>query len=84
MTYLWPDGDPLKVDTDPFGRPMHLLWLGSQHQVTKIINRWILDDLWWVKRIWRDYYEVITDTGKLLVIFQDVTSQEWYVQRLYD
>jgi hypothetical protein len=84
MSYFWKDGIPIKVEADPFGRPLEFTWSGKKHTVSKITNRWIVDDNWWVKRIWRDYYQVITDTRSLLILFRDVETSVWYIQRLYD
>jgi glycosyltransferase involved in cell wall biosynthesis len=32
----------------------------------------------------RDYYKLVTHTGLLVVIFQDLVTGDWYLERLYD
>jgi len=33
--------------------------------------------------IWRDYWKVVTDTGLLCVLYQDLTQGHWYLERIY-
>ncbi len=39
---------------------------------------------WWRVRIWREYFKLTTGTGLLVVIYRDLLSGAWYLQRLYD
>jgi hypothetical protein len=39
---------------------------------------------WWREGIRRDYFKLTTTTGLLVVIFHDLDTGDWYLQRLYD
>jgi hypothetical protein len=49
-----------------------------------VAETWKMDEGWWAKRVWRDYFKVITDSGLLLLIYHDLPAGGWWVQRLYD
>lgn len=74
----------MDVVADGEERPCYLVWRGRRHQVTYIARRWRIDMDWWHGRVWRTYYKLSTDTGLLLILFQDLTTGDWYLQRLYD
>lgn len=84
MTRFWPDGLAIEVDAANGAPPGHFIWEGRRHQVTYIARRWRVDVGWWRNRIWRAYYKLSTDTGLLIILFQDLTTGDWYLQRLYD
>lgn len=84
MTHLWPDGQPITVETDGLGVPRRFIWLGRTHTVEILANRWRVDEDWWRGRIWREYFKLATDTGLLVVVFRDLVDGGWYLQRLYD
>lgn len=84
MTHLWPDGQPITVETDGLGAPRRFIWLGQTHTVEILANRWRVDEDWWRGRIWREYFKLATDTGLLVVVFRDLVGGGWYLQRLYD
>ena len=84
MTRLWPDGLLLRVDEDGAGAPQRIRWEGQQHSVVNITRRWRVRSDWWREAVWRDYFKLITHSGLLLIIFHDLRSDEWYLQRLYD
>ena len=47
-------------------------------------NRWRVDGEWWRGRIWRDYFRLTTATGLRVVIYHDLLTDEWCLQRLLD
>ena len=49
-----------------------------------IAKRWRVDVDWWRVRVWREYFKLATGTGLLVVIYRDLLSGGWYLQRLYD
>jgi hypothetical protein len=65
-------------------RPAGFIWQGQAHQVDEITREWRVDIDWWRGRVWRAYFKLNTDTGLLAIIYQDLLSGEWYLQRLYD
>lgn len=80
-TSLESDSDPeLTQQQEPF----RFTWGGQRHEVTEITKTWRVDTDWWRGRIWRAYFKLTTDTGLLVIIYQDLMSGKWYLQRLYD
>lgn len=84
MTRLWPQGILVTVFTTQAGTPQVFLWADTVHQVAEISRQWLVNwreegDL--VRRI---YYKLRTDTGLLVVIYQNVATGQWVLQRLYD
>jgi hypothetical protein len=52
--------------------------------VTQIIDRYRDDTGWWQRRVWRENFLLVTATGLLVLIYHDVRTGEWRLQRLYD
>jgi hypothetical protein len=84
MTRLWPAGEPIGVDSNPDGTPGALEWRGRSHPVVGVAKRWRVDQSWWRRRIWREYLKLYTTTGLLVIVYRDLLSDQWYLQRLYD
>ena len=91
MTRLWPVGSPINITgavasdgVAEYTRPASFTWQGQTHQVNEITREWRVDIDWWRGRVWRAYFKLSTDTGLLVVIYQDLLNGEWYLQRLYD
>lgn len=84
MTYLWPTGDLIQVVCDPLATPRQFTWQGRTHRVKQVTKRWRVDQAWWQQRIWREYFKLSTRTGLLVVIYRDLVTGHWYLQRLYD
>ncbi len=98
MTRLWSTGDswgiglPIEVDTQYsagdnsaiYEMPLLFTWQNQKHPVVEITKTWRVDIDWWRERVWRAYFKVRTKTGILVIIYQDLLSGEWYLQRLYD
>jgi hypothetical protein len=86
MSYFWKEGIAIEVEADRYGNPEIIRWNGTRHRVESVANRWMIDDGWWQVegRIWRTYYKVATHDGLLLILFQNVKEQDWFIQRLYD
>ena len=84
MTRLWPKGQPLAVVSDTDGTPRSFAWQGHTHPVTGISKRWQVDNGWWRMRVWREYFKLETGTGLLVIIYRDLLTDQWYLQRLYD
>ncbi|GIK36980.1 MAG: hypothetical protein BroJett011_08130 [Chloroflexota bacterium] len=84
MTLLWPDGERITVESDAIAAPYAFTWQGQCHVVQEIAKRWRVDQGWWRKRVWREYFKLTTQTGLLVVIYRDVPTGAWFLQRLYD
>ncbi len=56
---------------------------GQQRSGGKVISIheiWRIDDEWWRQPISRLYYQVILENGKMMTLYQDLTSGSWYAQ----
>lgn len=84
MTHLWPEGVAIDVVPDALGRPARFTWRRQSHAVAHVALFWRVDLDWWRRRVWRDYYRLSTDTGLLVVVFQDLAAGGWFLERLYD
>jgi hypothetical protein len=84
MTHLWPQGDPIIVQSDAVLTPQLFTWQGRTHPVQQVAKRWRVDLDWWQTRVWREYFKLTTQTGLLVIIYRDLLTGDWYLQRLYD
>lgn len=48
--------------------------------VESVLESWCIDDEWWRQLISRRYFEVVLKGGGRVVVFEDLTSGEWFVQ----
>jgi len=48
--------------------------------VEAVLDSWQLDDEWWRHRISRRYVEVMLEGGKRVLLFEDLTTGEWFEQ----
>ncbi len=84
MTRLWPNGEPVEARCTASGAPSAFSWQGRTHAVQGIAQRWRVDADWWQQRIWREYFRLYTRSGLLVVLYRDLLTGQWYLQRLYD
>ena len=84
MTHLWPAGELIQVDSDSLAVPQRFTWQGQSHGVRHVAKRWREDQGWWKQRIWREYFKISTDSGLLVIIYRDLVSGNWYIQRWYN
>lgn len=84
MTHLWTQGEPISVQSDALATPQSFSWQGRTHRVQEITKRWRVDQDWWRRRVWREYFKLATQTGLLVIIYRDLLTGQWYLQRLYD
>jgi hypothetical protein len=61
-----------------------LSWHAHHHPIAAILDRWRVDESWWRRRIWREYFTLTTHTGLLVLIYHDVRDDTWWLQRVYD
>ena len=48
------------------------------------INRWLVDQDWWDQPVRREYWKVLISETLLAEIYQDLATDRWYLERLYD
>jgi DNA polymerase IV len=73
----------IQVELDGEGLPQRLAFGGQTRFVQKIDERWREERQWWDERqaLRRDYFRVMLLDDSLRNIFQDLTDNEWYLDR---
>ncbi|MGC9221735.1 MAG: hypothetical protein ACP5H2_10360 [Solirubrobacteraceae bacterium] len=69
---------PARVLTDAQDAPREI----NGRVVEAIREVWLLEDRWWTGTpLRRRYWEVVTEAGADLVIFNDLIHNGWWIQR---
>jgi len=50
-------------------------------RVEEVVETWIVQDEWWRAPIHRRYVEVVLEGGAHVVLFEDLTTGEWFLQK---
>ena len=82
--YIWREGTPIQVEGTEQGTPVTFTWNEQTHQVDMLIRQWRIEQGWWQKRLWLAYFRLSTDTGLLVILYQDLVTGEWFLQGLDD
>jgi len=73
---------PIDVVTDAEGRPYFLIWeSGAQRQVSRIYEHWRVRQDWWAQPQFRDYYRLEETSGVVRIVFKDLTTDRWWLDR---
>jgi len=82
---FWPEGQPIDVELNGRGLVQSFRWQRQEHRVQVISVRWRVHTAWWTEHeIWRDYWEVATYTKLLCIIYQDLLTLTWRLERVYE
>ena len=77
--------EPVKVlvVVDDEGLPVEVVEMTERRgkRVEAIIETWRIDDEWWRHPISRHYVNVVLEDGGHVVLFEDLTTGEWFMQR---
>ena len=77
--------EPVKVlvVVDDEGLPVEVVEMTERRgkRVEAIIETWRIDDEWWRHPISRHYVNVVLENGGHVVLFEDLTTGEWFMQR---
>jgi hypothetical protein len=84
MGYFWKTAPLIEVTLNVQEQVIGFTWEGSHHPIRRVLNQWRVDTGWWLWRQWRDYYQVATQTGMVVELYQDRINSTWHVQRIYD
>jgi hypothetical protein len=69
-------GRPAEVERQEDGRRAS----GGGKVIEAIGETWRVDDEWWRAPIVRRYYEVVVAGGGRMILFEDLTTNEWFAQ----
>ena len=72
LVCFFPHGLPLEVLTASDGTPVELHWQGRLHTVERVLRCWRIDECWWRRRVWRDYWQLATYSGLVLLVFREL------------
>jgi CO dehydrogenase/acetyl-CoA synthase delta subunit len=60
------------------GRPVSV----AGQPVDAVRESWLVEDRWWTGRpLRRRYWEVVTTTGRNLIVFHDLVTGGWFEHR---
>ena len=52
-----------------------------ERAVVSIGEVWRVDDEWWRRPISRQYFDVVLEGGRHLVLYEDLTTNQWWMQQ---
>ena len=52
----------------------------TSRRIATVGEVWRVDDEWWRVAIARRYVEVLLEGGKHVMLFEDLTTHEWFIQ----
>jgi hypothetical protein len=71
---------PVRVHADTRGRPTAVATQARFVPVDHVENRWRIHDDWWRQEIHREYWHLIPEDGRPIVVFHDLIGDGWYRQ----
>lgn len=86
MTRLWTKGEPIQIQTSSYGVPVRFRWRRRNYLIQSIRQQWEVNTDWWNDdgQIQRVYFVIITGSGLLCVLYQDLVTDTWYLSKVYD
>jgi hypothetical protein len=83
MTELLDAGEG-EVRTAPDGSPVAVRTGGGWREVTRTVNRWVVETDWWRTPVRREYRRCLVAGGDCLELCRELGSPRWSVIRRYD
>ncbi len=74
-------GSPAKIEMRSAEFGMRNNDMQEPVTIEAVRETWRIDDEWWREPITRTYYEVLLQGGARLVLFVDLVTLEWFVQK---
>ncbi len=71
----------VRVRADAKGQPAELRIGRKTLTVTEVQESWRIEDEWWRAPIRRDYHRLLLSDGRLLILYRDLETGGWYLQR---
>jgi hypothetical protein len=66
-----------RVRAAPGGQPLAV----DGHAVAHVRESWLVEDRWWTDQpLRRRYWEIVTRSGRVLVVFHDLAGGCWFRQ----
>jgi hypothetical protein len=73
-------GEPraTRVEVDGEGTPTQV----DDDQVTDVRESWLIEDRWWTDQpLRRRYWELVSQSGRDIVVFRDLLGGSWFRHR---
>ena len=70
----------IEVECDERGEPLAVVG-ERKRAVEEIIEMWRVDDEWWREPISRRYADVVLEGGTHVVLYEDLITNEWFMQK---
>lgn len=83
MTKFYRPAIPIQVEKNPDGTPAELLYKGKLSRVKQISRHWRIKEGWWRNEVEREYFQLETSRF-VCMIYQDLPTSGWYLQRIHD
>ena len=71
---------PARVQINDEGLPVELLRRGKRFRVISVRERWRIDDEWWRNPISREYYALVLEDGRPVILYKDLLGGGWFSQ----
>jgi hypothetical protein len=84
MSRLYQPAQSIDSTSGDRGEPLAFEWRGEVHRALHLGHRWRVHLDWWRVEIWREYFQVEVHTGFTCVVYRDLLTGEWYLERVYD
>jgi hypothetical protein len=78
------DAAEAEVRTGPDGGPAAVRTGGGWREVTRTVNRWVVETDWWRVPVRREYRRCLVAGGDCLELSRELDSSRWSVVRRYD
>lgn len=82
MTRLLDPSVCVNVTVGPGGAPVGMA--GAYSGTLDPIARWKVETEWWKRPVVREYWKALLNNSLLCELYRDVTSNEWFLERVYD
>ncbi len=82
MTRLMTPPTAVDVTLGPGGAPTSIS--GAYSGSIDPIARWKVETSWWNKPVVREYWKAVLNNNLLCELYHDLSSNEWFVTRVYD
>jgi hypothetical protein len=84
MTKLYQPAQSIEATIGDKGEPLAFEWREQVHHVLHVNNHWRIHVEWWRTEIWREYFQTETLSRLTCVIYRDLLTDTWYLERIYD
>ena len=82
MTRLLSPPAMVEMTLSPEGTPSFIA--GAFSGSVDPIARWKVETEWWNQPVIREYWKALLNSSLLCELYHDLSSDEWFVERVYD